>query len=276
MAKSTNKITTIFKKIALKKFWFEYLILACVISAFLLFVFHLKLGKKKEHIFVEGKIVFQDISNPVPSSLVSGLEKGARDLSGRAEVVDFHFFYQENKEWFLEENYISGRVLVRIQAENRGNSYFYNDQELFVGNNYFLDLEENRKLELLITSVGKDAPKDAYHEKTVVLKIYNKRFELIDDIVPGLKLRTTSGLEYAEIVDVQREHSPTTTVNNQGSIFLRQDPLNYDVTLRVKTLVKEENGRVVGFDDHTIALGTRFFFNNPWLQRIDAYVVEIE
>ncbi len=257
---------------------FEVSLFLIIFLTFICYVFFVKVTSKRSTVYVETSIQKGDFyqQSPISVHIFDGVKINDQSPDKLIKITGL-FLFLEKKDWQLsdESSYI-GRVRFAITATKNNGNYFYKEQELLAGNPMTVDID-NRKLDLIITRVqDKDFDDSGYQYKTITVKIYSKRLESIDKFHKDLEFKDGNGKVYAKILDVQRAPSPMVTVDQLGNSYLKDDPLNYDVSIELQVLAKQEGSLLNAYDGRKLALDERFFFNDPFFINTYAYILNIQ
>lgn len=255
---------------------FEVLMLAIIASLTLGYILFIRTEAIKESFYVEADLRKADwwlSGNFVPIKLLDRIEIGTNKQD--AEVEKLLYFMSEKKDWQTDSDNAIGRITLKLKARKEEKGIVYNDQTLLVNAPLVLEID-GVKLELLITYIGVDKPKDNFVSKKLVVKIYGQVVEYVEPLKREISLKDNTGFEYAKVEGIDIVNSPMIVTDNAGRVFLKTNPMTYDITLIINALVEEKNGRWFLYDGRPIAIGEKFVMNHPLLNQYDAWIIDFE
>ncbi|MEO6728877.1 MAG: hypothetical protein ABIM99_03060 [Candidatus Dojkabacteria bacterium] len=257
----------------------ETALLGVILISFISYIIFLKTTSQNKVLYIEASIqgVGEQMNSAIPAALLTGIDVGDENATKTLKVTDIRIFMERQKSWELSNanNYI-GRIQLALKAEGKKDNYSYAGQELKVGNSLTINLK-NRNLVFLITKVeSAPIPEETYSNKVITVRLYNKRTDIIAKLKAGLTFKDNLGKEYIKFLELDKINSPMTTTDQHGSPYLKVDPLSYDITIKVLTLVKYTREGMTGYDGRPISIGSGFYFNDPLFILLDSYVIDVE
>lgn len=272
-----KKILKYFKSISFPPLEISVILLLFIVV--ITYVSYLKSSSKKQTVYVEVSIQRSDWwRSPalIPSMLLDHIKTGSTDNQKNLEVLQIRYFTGLQQTWGASnENRSVGSMILKIGSTMFNGKIYYNNQELLIGNPLVTDIAQTR-LETLITNIQNEKQNDEYDHGKITVKIYNKLAEFINELKPDIELMDNTGFVYGKILTVFKEATPYVGADQWGHSALSRDPISYNVTMDIDMLIKQRNGKIIGFDGRPIAIGARFVINHPLLDEIDAFIINVE
>lgn len=253
----------------------EISLMTCLFAVFLSYIFYWKVFVKHKTIYVNASVIQERKQKVVPASAIQMIEVGSKDSSGLVEVISLHYFYAQPLNWMEKAGYVTANVGLKMDVVVKQGTFYYDNQEISADSE-FVVVAGNSRISLLANTISETLIKPDYFWKTIDLKIYNKRNELVGELESGLILKDNNGIPFAEVLSVKKYHSPFVSTDNFGNVKLGGDPVSYDLEIKLKTLVTKKSEETYLYDGTNLSLGGLYVFNDPILRNLDAYITNIE
>jgi len=214
-------------------------------------------------------------SDWMPTPLVSSLTGQTTSDDGKIFINELKYFTSTQDTWNKVKNKSFGTVYLTIESSDRSGRWFYNNQELLIGNPLSIVINKT-KVELLISHLQLTPIVDDYQFHIFESIIYNVGKEFIENYQAGEIVVDNNNISYLEILSTEIVPAKITTTDQFGNPHLAYDPLKKDVYVTAKILSKENNNTLETYDGNLLETGQQITFNSPRLSRLTSWIVSVD